>query len=213
MTNTPKIMKCGHCGKKTLFHLRAEGTLAGTTLNGLIRDHFDGGIITTWRVLECCSCLKPTLQEEKVEYNLEAEPGSSGFYVMEAIPGNASEVILYPGKTPLTDLPKVIEKRYLTALEVQDINPNAFAVLIGSVLEAVCNSEKIPGKNLREQIDNLVQSDRIPKPLHCPCENSGYSGKAQEDSLNQLKLRDSRKLKYPRGDGELTSWEKIKIIF
>ena len=72
---------------------------------------------------------------------------------------------MYPGKTPLTGLPEKVEKRYLSALKVQDIDPSAFAIMIGRTLEAVCNHEQVPGNNLKQKIDNLIQSDRIPKPL------------------------------------------------
>src|SRR5258708_4078785 len=77
-------------------------------------------------------------------------------------------MVLYPEpkiRTPLTNLPETIEKKYLAALKVQDIEPSACAVLAGRTLEAVCNHEKAVGKTLADKINNLLTSNRIPKTL------------------------------------------------
>jgi len=74
--------------------------------------------------------------------------------------------IVYPStKTPLTNLPPLIENRYQAALKVRNIEPSACAVLIGRTLEAVCKHEKAVGRTLADKIDNLLQLNRIPKTL------------------------------------------------
>ncbi len=82
---------------------------------------------------------------------------------------SSETLILYPGaktaKTPLTTLPEMIEKKYLAALKVQYIEPSACAVLVGRTLEAVCNYEKATGKRLSDKVNNLANSNRIPRTL------------------------------------------------
>ena len=104
------------------------------------------------------------LEETKTTYVYEAIGGQADIY-----PTLAKNRILYPGskkaKTPLINLPKTIERNYFAALKVQDIEPSACAVLVGRTLEAVCNYEKATGKTLSDKVNNLVNSDRIPRTL------------------------------------------------
>lgn len=164
MTDT-KVMKCVHCGKQSVFHLRAEGTRYGASLPSSIdiyKIDYDGTAITTWRILECALCAKPTIVQETVEYWFDHR------YYRAAEIGSVETNVLYPEpkiRTPLTNLPEAIEKKYLAALKVQDIEPSACAVLIGRTLEAVCNHEKAEGKTLAVKINNLLTSNRIPKTL------------------------------------------------
>lgn len=163
MNNIKKSMQCGHCGKLAAFTIRAEGTQYGAVLDN--SGSFDGQDITTWRILECEFCKKPTLQETVTSYTMESADGFS--FGME--PQSSEIIILYPGaktaKVPLTNLPETIEKKYLAALKVQDIEPSACAVLVGRTLEAICNYEKATGQNLIDKVNNLVKLDRIPPTL------------------------------------------------
>ena len=132
MNDTKRSMQCGHCGKETLFDVRAEGTLGGTILDDLKKHHkYDGETVTTWRVLECNLCHEPTLLEETVMYDFDLYEEIPSVIKQSVEPTKASESILYPRKTPLAGLPKEIETRYLRALKVQDIEPSAFAVMRG----------------------------------------------------------------------------------
>src|SRR5258708_38361082 len=156
------VMTCGHCGKQTVFHVRAEGTQFGAALPKSAKIDFDGQTITTWRVIECAFCNQPSLLKETIDYWFD----HGEYWAIE--PHSAKSVILYPeGKTrrPLTNLPEAIEEKYLAALKVRDIEPSACAVLIGRTLEAVCNHEKAAGRTLADKLGNLVKSDRIPPTL------------------------------------------------
>ncbi len=64
-----------------------------------------------------------------------------------------------------TMLPESIEKAYRAALKVQDIEPNACAVLARRTLEAIFIYEKAEGKTPMEKVNNLIKSDRIPPLL------------------------------------------------
>ena len=158
MSDTKSSMHCSHCGKLTIFEVRGEGNKDGAKID---YNYHDGQDITTWRILECQLCKNPTIVEVKTSYELifDAAYGS-----MEPI--SFEIAILYPEMRPhLTNLPEPIEKNYKAALRVQDIEPSACAVMIGRTLEAICNYENAPGKTLSEKLNNLVNSERIPKTL------------------------------------------------
>ncbi len=71
-----KLIQCGHCGKRAVFHVRCEGTKNGDVLLDPYNNIYDGQTLTTWRILECALCKKPTLTEEIVEYYFDIE----GYY-------------------------------------------------------------------------------------------------------------------------------------
>ena len=62
-------------------------------------------------------------------------------------------------------LPADIEREWDAAMRVRRINPNAFAVLLGRVLDAICVDHKAEGKFLHNRIDHLVKSGKLPQPL------------------------------------------------
>lgn len=161
MTAT-KVMKCGHCNIEAVFYVRGECTKGGLKVIDTL-DYVDHAL-TTWSVLECSVCFRPMLEETNTTYVFGAIGGQGEIY-----PTLAKNRILYPGakaaKAPLMNLPETIEKKYLAALKVQDIEPSACAVLVGRTLEAVCNYEKATGKTLSDKVNNLVNSDRIPRTL------------------------------------------------
>ncbi len=182
-----KMIQCGHCGKRTVFHVRGQGTKYGAVLDDPHKTQWDGQTITTWRILECAVCLKPTLVEETVEYSFD-----QGFYRAAEIDA-AEAVVLYPepgARTALTNLPTAIEKAYRGALAVQDIEPNLCAVAAGRTLEAVCKHEKAIGKTLAEKLDDLVKSDRIPRTLaemaHQLRQIRNLGAHATEDEVTEL---------------------------
>jgi hypothetical protein len=152
MPEKQRIMNCGHCGNRTLFDKLAE--------HKETKDNWEdaGSDSTTdyiyWYLLLCLTCRNITL--EKYSFSVTGNIANDDF----------ESKILYPVEKPrLTDLPVAIEKRYRAALKVQDIEPNACAVLVGRALEAACNHEKAPGKRLADKLTYLAGADRIPKTL------------------------------------------------
>lgn len=145
MSDTRKTMYCGHCLRTSTFELRGEYAHRGIKY---VSD------VKSWYMWECLGCLHPTIVEHYYAVSVDE------------IIFDEKLNILYPtDKTPLNDLPETIKKRYLAVLKVENIEPSACAVLIGRTLETICNYEKASGKTLSEKLNNLVQSDRIPKTL------------------------------------------------
>src|SRR6266566_4036258 len=147
-----KVMQCDHCGKQAVFIVRGNGTQHGAKVGDTDTETQE---LTTWQICECSNCNKPTLEEIIATYQLVetllTNSNSKATMAFEWHPTTAKRTVLYPGKTPLTNLPKTIEKKYLEALKVRDIQPSACAVLAG--------------RTLSDKLNNLMGSDRIPKTL------------------------------------------------
>jgi hypothetical protein len=73
---------------------------------------------------------------------------------------------LYPSPPPdLEGLPAEIARAYKAARAVKSIDANAFAVLLGRVLEFVCIDRKATGDTLFKQLKDLANRGEIPGPL------------------------------------------------
>jgi hypothetical protein len=73
--------------------------------------------------------------------------------------------VLYPQaeKVP-PGLPVKIEAAYQEAARVKNV-PNAYAVLLGRLLEMVCEDRQAVGNTLARKLDNLAARGEIPGPL------------------------------------------------
>ena len=79
-------------------------------------------------------------------------------YWDEHDPGDAGYNILYPNtgnKMPL-GLPTSLQKPYEAAVKVKSIDPNAYAVLVGRLLELVCVDREATGDTLGEKFSDLA---------------------------------------------------------
>ncbi len=113
--------------------------------------HWDEGYI--YKVLQCPSCSNLTLTEE---------------YYSEAIPDEDLPAIkiLYPtnDKLPI-GMPEAISKAYEAALKVRSIDANAYGVLIGRMLEMVCEDRNAKGRDLNSKLADLATRGEIPNNL------------------------------------------------
>ena len=77
-----------------------------------------------------------------------------------------SEIQLFPSEDKtLASLPPQIAKAYEAAQRVRRIDINAFAVLLGRVLDLVCADRGAKGKTLHAQLQSLAESGEIPGRL------------------------------------------------
>jgi len=73
---------------------------------------------------------------------------------------------LYPQSIRIpVGLPVEIEKAYLAAIKVKAIDSNAFAVLLGRVLERVCVDRSATGDSLHKRLSDLAGKSEIPAKL------------------------------------------------
>ncbi|HUT93292.1 MAG TPA: DUF4145 domain-containing protein [Thermoguttaceae bacterium] len=81
-------------------------------------------------------------------------------------PGDVSYETLYPQakRNPL-GLPDNIAKGYEAAEKVSNIDANAYGVLLGRVLELVCEDRNAVGKSLHDRLADLSSKGEIPTKL------------------------------------------------
>src|SRR5438045_9199064 len=104
MSDTRKTMHCGHCLRTTTFELRGEYIHRGIKY---VSD------VKAWYMWECLGCLHPTLVEHYYAVSVD-----------EIIFDEKLDILYPTDKTPLTNLPETINKRYLAVLKVQNIEPS-----------------------------------------------------------------------------------------
>src|SRR5260221_12489295 len=119
MADTKKSMQCGHCGKQAAFTVRAEWKKDDVAI--IDSPYNEGQEIITWRIFECAGCKNPTLAETRDLYSFVDHEIYAGVELV-----SSETVIHFPAdkavKSPLTNLPKAIEKEYEDTLKVRDIS-------------------------------------------------------------------------------------------
>lgn len=74
--------------------------------------------------------------------------------------------VIYPSESAdIEGLPPAVEKEFRAAEQVSAISANAYAVLLGRVLDVVCDDRNATGKTLHERLVDLAARHEIPKNL------------------------------------------------
>jgi len=153
--NTPSftaMRKCEHCENKAPM-------LIATTYSqvddheedaGKFSHHWEEGYIH--EVLECPACKGVILR--RYYYHDQMDPESE------------EPQILYPVAQELMDgLPQAVERAYESARRVRNVDPNAFGVLLGRVLDGVCKDRGAEGDSLYKRLEFLATRGDIPRNL------------------------------------------------
>jgi hypothetical protein len=69
-----------------------------------------------------------------------------------------------PSRTPAA-LPTQVAKAFEAANRVRNVDPNAFAVLLGRVLDHVCQDRGAAGQSLNDRLNDLAAKGEIPQKL------------------------------------------------
>lgn len=177
-------IKCGHCQNTAPMELVAKYSQVTDTVEDSPGNFFN--VYTYYELLRCPACREITLEE----YDWCDELGDD--------PTTVHYKIRYPieiqNKTPL-GMPEHINKAYLAAQKVRAVDANAYAVLLGRVLELICKDRSAKGKTLAKQLEDLSKRGEIPEKL----------------SLVTLKLRNFRNIGAHASLGELTE-EEIPLL-
>ncbi len=105
-----------------------------------------------YELLLCLACKEVTLRKY--------------FEADYADPEEVTIETLYPSaKSRLSGLPYRIQNAYQISLKVRVIDANAYAVLLGRILEMVCEDRKATGKNLFSKLQDLAAKGEIPAKL------------------------------------------------
>ena len=146
-TLPPVVEPCPHCGQRTALHGKAKVEKASGG-DGWNEPYW----VEHWELRRCVSGERPILREI-LEVDLDGEVPQT--------------LTLYPDARPgtLAGIRDTVAKAYEAALSVQAIEPNAYAVLIGRLLEVTAVEEGVRGDRLVEQLRALSEAGRIPPVL------------------------------------------------
>lgn len=150
-----EVVSCGHCGNRLPMKvLLQHGDFEADT------DYGTGNIIspvsgTYYEVLKCQTCERLILR-------------SSQYNDCECIEvPDLDYAVLYPslGHSSIRGLPSRIASAYEAARRVRSVDANAYGVLVGRVLEMVCQDRLAKGKSLSDQIKDMADRGDIPPTL------------------------------------------------
>jgi hypothetical protein len=143
-------IKCGHCGN--VAPMRVIGT-ASNTQRHEEDDGFTWEAGTIYEVLLCPACDEVTLLGGQWHDGMDD-------------PSEWSPTVLFPPERHrVAGLPKQVRMEYEAAQKAASISPNAYAVLLGRVLDCVCADRGANGGTLAEKLNDLASRDEIPKQL------------------------------------------------
>jgi hypothetical protein len=92
--------------------------------------------------------------------------GSYYWHDMAIDPSEVEFEVLYPRETATPrGLPDVIQKAYDAAKEVRAMNVNAYGVMLGRVLELICEDRKAAGNTLAAKLKDLSEKGEFPSKL------------------------------------------------
>jgi hypothetical protein len=150
-TRKPKTIRirCGHCEKKSNQEILASYI---HHVEHKAEDyHYEQAYPLRLLLCSLCNTVNYT-----VEFDEDDDEGDN----------DAAIKVLYP--VPPKDiygLPTEIVKAYKAARAVRMVDPNAFAVLLGRVLDLVCLDRCAEGNTLNEQLRDLATRGEIPGSL------------------------------------------------
>lgn len=129
----------------------------GTTYSQTYTDEYpDGSTVDHGQAFElvvCPACHGVILRSYYWHEGMESE-------------GDTKIDVLYPSETRLPPgLPVAVQRAFVSALKVKPIDSNAFAVLIGRVIDEVCAERKAKGDSLFQKLKDLANRQEIPTKL------------------------------------------------
>jgi len=135
--------------------------LAEKNLVGNLEENGDSMFPLQWeaghiyQILRCYACSDVTVYQISVHTGTDPESVDRSY-----------DRMLYPceGESPLS-LPAKIQSEWEAAIRVRRINQNAFAVLLGRVLDAICIDQTAQGEDLYHRIEDLANSRKLPPSL------------------------------------------------
>jgi hypothetical protein len=156
MGATTYPVECRHCGNKGTMRILAEARETEDheeNSNPMFPLQWEAGNI--YQTLRCYTCHQVTF------YQFSIHTGTDPEYI-----DRSYDQTLYPSaaESPM-GLPPGIQREWDAAMRVRRVSPNAFAVLLGRVLDQICTDYQAKGKYLHNRIDALAKSGKLPESL------------------------------------------------
>ena len=141
---------CGHCGNTAPMEYVAE--YSQTKEYSHEESHLSWEAGAVYELLLCPACSGVILRRSYYHELRDPE---------EWVP-----IVLYPPPDRIPpSLPEKIKVAYQGAVKVKSIDTNAYAVLLGRILELVCEDRRAAGNSLFQKLENLGAKGEIPRPL------------------------------------------------
>lgn len=142
---------CAHCRNRAPMAVVANySKIRAHSSNNMQFDWEEGNF---WELLECPSCNNVILRKGYYHEYMTDEHGP----VYE---------VLYPlAPESIRGLPNDVKKAFEAATKVKSIDSNAFAVLLGRVLDLVCIERKAKGESLFDRLKDLANRGVMPQQL------------------------------------------------
>lgn len=136
---------CDHCGNVTFQ----------TVISNEVT--YEGGKAATYIFTKCSICHGVELRAYPGDWNAPLKPGQKSLF--HDIP----LLQLWPPNTSLpSEVPERIRKLYEEARQVRNQSPSSFVVLLRRAYEALARDRKAEGRTLSEQIQSLIDQDKLP---------------------------------------------------
>lgn len=158
---TTEFLRCKHCGNYAPMKIAASYYLSTKPNSDCPEDEYyehygyckpepDQGY--TYELLLCLDCNKVTLRE---------------FFEHDLMdPEDIKLETLYPPQgLNIFCFPPSIQKAYEAALKARSIDANAYAILLGRMLEVICEDRKAKGEHLYDKLKALAEKGEIPNNL------------------------------------------------
>jgi hypothetical protein len=156
MEITDFVLECRHCANKAPMEILVQKSLVEQYEDEgdpMFPVQWDAGFI--YQVLRCYSCKDVSVYQLAVHTGLDPEYSDRSY-----------DKILYPcGPESPGGLPSAVQAAWNAALRVRKVDPNAFAVLLGRVLELICTYENAKGDGLYKRIEHLAAARNFPEHL------------------------------------------------
>jgi Domain of unknown function (DUF4145) len=156
---TPYFLKCKHCGNfapvdivaKYFRSAKPERDYRDYPEDCYSEDDHEPDYGYYYQLFLCLACEEVTLQKYFEHACIEPE--------------DIEVKTLYPQGLNVFALPSLVQKAYEASLKARSIDANAYAMLLGRMLEVVCEDRKIKGENLYDKLKVLAEKGEIPDKL------------------------------------------------
>jgi Domain of unknown function (DUF4145) len=142
---------CKHCVNKAPMLIVAHYSEVTNHEDKKSHDFWDEGPF--WEILKCPACENIMLR--------------GGYWHERIHDGTGPDYeILYPNNSKeIIGLPREISESLKAAQRVKTIDSNAFAVLLGRVLDLICIDKEAKGKSLYDRLADIANKNIIPQQL------------------------------------------------
>ena len=145
-------MKCLHCSNSAPQEIVASYSQVEDMYSDPHRRQVIGEAGPVFELMTCPACRAISLR--RIDYCDWDDPDDWAVSWLFPQPG-----------TPVPGLPPEVDKAYEAALKVRNIDSNAYAVLLGRVLDKICIDRGAEGRSLGERLKYLATQREIPEKL------------------------------------------------